>query len=299
MSLNEITLNPTKSPLYIHIKPTNNYALLKNIIDKLVNKYNYTFEYINNHDWIFKFTNLNYNYQHFINELINQTKSHYNITHMDTFYSDKNLFIDFSIPSKNLMGKYRLNKYNEPEYQGERKSIVTIIEKMMKETFSNIQKGVHGHDKNIYTIGYSVDDISKMTIDDWRAFYHKIFFLQQIFLKLHIKISTESKDKKQLIKCLQEPDLLFKGKYFIEFKYPLHQNDMNNILNKIMKKHVGHADYFKSLPIISTYTESRIYILKNIPTEKQIERIKRDIVKYDAYKDNIKMYIGKKQVAIY
>ena len=233
-------------------------------------------------------------YQHFIKDVVKHIKVK-SIT-SDLEKGGENLYIDFILPNKHLHGKYKLSKYDDPEYRGELKPVDTIIDKMMHETFkNNLSKDVYKVDDKKYGIGYDLFNIDKMTINDWRRFYHKLYFLQQVFMDLKIKVRSDDKNKRQLVKCLQDPDLLFKGKNSIEFEYSKYNPDVNNVLNKIVKRIVKRDEYFKDLPETDNYNESRRFITKNPLTEKQNQELKRLVNKYTK---NIHFYVNEKSISI-
>ena len=286
---------PQKSKLYIHVKPTDDYASVKTSIEQATKKYKYKIEFEkSNKDWVFEISNLNSMYQHFIKDVVKHIKVK-SIT-SDLEKGGENLYIDFILPNKHLHGKYKLSKYDDPEYRGELKPVDTIIDKMMHETFkNNLSKDVYKVDDKKYGIGYDLFNIDKMTINDWRRFYHKLYFLQQVFMDLKIKVRSDDKNKRQLVKCLQDPDLLFKGKNSIEFEYSKYNPDVNNVLNKIVKRIVKRDEYFKDLPETDNYNESRRFITKNPLTEKQNQELKRLVNKYTK---NIHFYVNEKSISI-
>lgn len=292
---------PRQSKLYIHVKPTDDYATLKEIFDKLVKKYNYQYEFKNDNDdeWIFKVSKLNDMYNAFIHDIVKNAKN-YKIKSITS--NDKNktsqLYIDFILPNHNLYGKYKLNKYGDPEYKGETKTAEYIINKMMTETFKKgISQHVYRVDKTRYGIAYDIFDLDKkkIVINDWRAFYHKLYYLQQMFLDLKIKIQSNNSDYKQLVKCLHDPELLFKGKYSVEFEFPRHNFGINDELNKIIKK-VVKKDYFKDLPETTNYNESRRFVLKNSLADKQTTELKNLVKKIKG--GDVKLFINGTEIKV-
>ena len=291
---------PRHSKLYIHVKPTDDYATLKEIFDKLVKRYNYQYEFKNDKDdeWIFQVSKLNDMYNTFVHDLVKYAKRYKikSVTSNDKT-TQSQLYIDFILPNHNLYGKYKLNKYGDPEYKSETKTAEYIINKMMTETFKkDISQHVHRVDKTRYGIAYDVfENRKKMTINDWRKFYHKLYYLQQMFMDLKIKIQSNNSDYKQLVKCLHDPELLFKGKNLVEFEFPRYNLGINDELNKIMKKVVVKKDdYFKDLPETTNYNESRRFVLKNSLTDKQTTELKNLVKKIKGA--DVKLYINNKQV---
>lgn len=296
---------PKNSRLIIRIKPTDDYATLKEIFDKLTRRYNYHYEFQDDSEyWIFNITKLNNMYNTFVQDLTKLTKD-YKIKSVTSY--DKNntsgLYIDFVLPSNhNLYGKYKMTKYGDPEYKGELKTVDYIIDKIMTETFhKNMSRHVYKVDKTRYGVGYDLFDLNKYSMNDWRQFYHKIYFLQQIFLDLNIMVKNSGPEYKQLAKCLQEPDLMFKGKFFIEFEYPRFNTSIDEELNKLMKKLVKRGSgsdesYFKDLPETTNYNEIRKFILKNNLTDKQMNELKQWVKKNKHY--NVKIFINNKEIHI-
>ena len=293
---------PKYSKLYIHVKPTDDYATLKEIFDKLIKKYNYQYEFQDNDDdWIFKISKLNDMYNTFVHDLVKHAKN-YKIKSVTS--NNKNtssqLYIDFILPNHHLYGKYKLNKHGEPEYKGETKTAEYIINKMMTETFKKdgVSQHVYRIDKTRYGIAYDIFDLDKkkMSMNDWRKFYHKLYYLQQMFLDLKIKIQSNNSDYKQLVKCLHDPELLFKGKHSIEFEFPRYNLGINEELNKIVKKIVKKDEYFKDLPETTNYNESRRFVLKNSLNDKQTTELKQLVKKIKG--GDVKLYINDKEVKV-
>lgn len=290
---------PKNSKLYIYIKPTDDYATLKEVFDKLTKRYHFEYEFSkDDNNWVFKISKLSSMYNAFTHDLVKQAKN-YKIKSITSNDKDNTsqLYIDFILPHHALHGKYKLNKYGDPLYIGETKTAEYIIDKMMTETF---KKGVSQHiyriDKTKYGIGYDVFDLKKMDIYDWRKFYHKLYYLQQMFLDLNIKIKSDNSDHKQLIKCLQDPELLFKGKYSIEFEFPRYNLNINEELNKMMKHIFKRDEYFKDLPETGNYNESRKFILRNNLTEKQSSELKKMVKKIKG--GDVKVFVNNKQVTL-
>lgn len=292
---------PKSSKLHVYVKPTDDYATLKGIFDKLTRKYNYKYEFQSDDDgkWIFKVSNLNDMYNSFIHDLVKYAKT-YKITSMTSNDKIKSqLYIDFIVPNHHLYGKYKLNKYNEPEYKGEIKTAEYIINKIMTETFKKgFSQHVYKMDKTRYGIAYDIFDLDKknLTIDDWRKFYHRLYYLEQMFLDLKIKIQSNNPEYKQLVKCLHEPELLFKGKHSVEFEIPRYNLGINDELNKIMKRVVKKGEYFKDLPETSNYSEFSRFILKNELTDKQVNELKHAVKKIKT--SNVKLRIDDKEIKV-
>lgn len=287
ISFNLKIKEPKNSVLFIRIQATNDYASLKTIMDKLVQKYNYSSKYIkesNSKTWTFEIDKLNNAYQQFIQDIVKITKGKYiikSITSDDKQDENHDLYIDFILPTRHLSGKYKLNKYGEPEYKGEYKNIEYIIDKMMYELFKDdITKDVYKIDEQKYGLGYDITNLDKITINDWRNFYHKLYFLQQMFLDIHICIKSDDNSLKNVVTFLRNPDLLFKEKNKLEFKFPRYNSNMGNIVNKLVKRIINNKDVIKDLPQIDNYTETYTFTMKDTLTKTQITELKRLVDKY-------------------